>query len=84
MMEKFADQHRQFEFLNAVLLAPELLHDAVLQRFGVDPSGNNGLNDGWVVRTFDRGAATANRRGFELRPLPNDKAPSSSPIASVG
>ncbi len=59
----FAHHHR-FGFLNAVMLAPDLRYNprfrAVLQRYGVDPSGNNGLNDGWIVKQFDRGAETAN------------------------
>ena len=71
MMDDLASRRRPFEFLNATLLAPELLHNArfraVLARYGVDPGGDNGLNDGWVARQFDRPSATASRGG--PRPL---------------
>ena len=57
LMDSLAAQHRPFEFLSATGFAPVLLTNArfraLLARYGLDPSGNNGLNDGWVVRRFD-------------------------------
>jgi DNA-binding SARP family transcriptional activator/Tfp pilus assembly protein PilF len=56
MMERLFRDGQQFEFLNGIPLAPELAENrqfvAVLRRYGIDPKGHNGLDDGWVERRF--------------------------------